>query len=168
MKPLVKSRLLWALLAVVGGYLSLILRRHLPADLAALLSDELVGAIGAALGLSAVGLRVQDRRKIVTAAQLLDRRAAKAAAKLSALLMLGGCSVVSRCITPEPLRCDVRARIECSHEPATGIQVCSVYCTDKLLWRQSCDGAVVRRGKLYCDDVAALELPGDVSAGGAK
>lgn len=160
---MVKSRLVWVLAAVVAAQLALMLRRYLPADLAALLSDELVGAVGAALGLGAVGLRVQDRRKIVTAAQLLDRRAAKAAAKLSALLMLGGCSIVSRCITPEPLRCDVRARIECSHEPATGIQVCSVYCTDKLLWRQNCDGAIVRRGKLFCNDVPALELPGSIS-----
>lgn len=163
MKPLVKSRLVWVLAAVVAAQLALYLRRYLPAEQAALLSDELVATLCAALGIGGIGLRVQDRRKIVTAAQLLDRRAAKAAAKLSALLMLGGCSIVSRCITPEPLRCDVRARIECSHEPATGIQVCSVYCTDKLLWRQSCDGAIVRRGKLHCNDVPALTLPGSVS-----
>ena len=40
MKPIAKSRLFWALLAIVGGYLTIIFRRHLPADLAAALSDE--------------------------------------------------------------------------------------------------------------------------------
>ncbi len=163
MKPLVKSRLLWALLAIVGGYLSVALRRYLPADLAALLSDELIGAVGAALGLGAVGLRVQDRRRVVTAGQMLDRKAAKAAAKLSAVLLCG-CSTVTAAIAPEPVRCDTRARLECATEPATGVPVCSVYCRGAVVWRQACPSPMVRGGRLYCGELAVLALPGDVSA----
>lgn len=74
MKPIAKSRLFWALLAIVGGYLTIILRRHLPADLAAALSDELIGAVGVALGLGGVGLRVQDRKRRVTAGEIVERK----------------------------------------------------------------------------------------------
>lgn len=74
MKPIAKSRLFWALLAIVGGYLTIILRRHLPADLAAALSDEIVGALGAALGLGGVALRVQDAKRRVTAGEIVERK----------------------------------------------------------------------------------------------
>ena len=74
MKPIAKSRLFWALLAIVGGYLTIILRRHLPADLAAALSDELIGAVGAALGLGGVALRMQDRKRRVTAGEIVARK----------------------------------------------------------------------------------------------
>lgn len=74
MKPIAKSRLFWALLAIVGGYLTIILRRHLPADLAAALSDELIGAVGAALGLGGVALRMQDRKRRITAGEIVERK----------------------------------------------------------------------------------------------
>lgn len=74
MKPIARSRLFWALLAIVGGYLTIIFRRHLPADLAAALSDELIGAVGVALGLGGVGLRVQDRKRRVTAGEIVERK----------------------------------------------------------------------------------------------
>lgn len=94
MKPIAKSRLFWALLAIVGGYLTIIFRRHLPADLAAALSDELIGAVGVALGLGGVGLRVQDKRRARTAGDLVNAKAARAAGKLGvgmALALLCGC-----------------------------------------------------------------------------
>ena len=74
MKPLKNSRLFWALLAIVGGYLTVILRRHLPAELAAALSDELVGAVGATVGLAGVGLRVQDSRKRAKVGDIMRRK----------------------------------------------------------------------------------------------
>lgn len=74
MKPIAKSRLFWALLAIIGGYLSIILRRHLPADLAAALSDEVIGAVGAALGLAGVGLRVQDSKRRPKVGEILARK----------------------------------------------------------------------------------------------
>ena len=91
MKPLVKSRLVWVLAAVVAAQLALYLRRYLPAEQAALLSDELVATLCAALGIGGIGLRVQDKRRARTAGAIVDAKAAKAAAKLG-LLLLAGCS----------------------------------------------------------------------------
>ena len=91
MKPLVKSRLVWVLAAVVAAQLALYLRRYLPADQAAMLSDELVATLCAALGIGGIGLRVQDKRRARTAGAIVDAKAAKAAAKLG-LLLLAGCS----------------------------------------------------------------------------
>jgi uncharacterized protein YceK len=81
----------------------------------------------------------------------------------AAAIFLSSCSTVAAIIAPEPLACDVRANLRCSTDPATGIQVCAVYCRTRLLWRQNCDGAVIRSGRLYCGDVGVLRLPGDVS-----
>jgi hypothetical protein len=78
-------------------------------------------------------------------------------------LALSSCSAVTAILAPEPLACDVRANLRCSTDPATGLQVCAVYCRTRLLWRQNCDGAVIRSGRLYCGDVGVLRLPGDVS-----
>lgn len=94
MKPLVKSRLVWILAAVVAAQLGLYLRRYLPAEQAALLSDELVATLCAALGISGIGLRAADKRRARTAGAIVDAKAAKAAAKLGAglaLALLCGC-----------------------------------------------------------------------------
>ena len=92
MKPLVKSRLVWVLAAVVAAQLALMLRRYLPADQAALLSDELVATLCAALGLGGIGLRAQDKKRARTAGSIVDAKAAKAAAKIGlGLLLLAGC-----------------------------------------------------------------------------
>jgi hypothetical protein len=86
-----------------------------------------------------------------------------AAVFAAAAIFLSGCSAVTAILAPEPLTCDVRANLRCSTDPATGLQVCAVYCRTRLLWRQNCDGAVIRSGRLYCGDVGVLRLPGDVS-----
>jgi hypothetical protein len=78
-------------------------------------------------------------------------------------LAFSGCSAVTAILAPEPLACDVRANLRCSTDPATGLQVCAVYCRTAMIWRQNCDGAVIRSGRLYCGDVGVLRLPGDVS-----
>lgn len=85
------------------------------------------------------------------------------AAFVALALSVSSCSTVAAIIAPEPLECDVRARLVCSTDPATGLQVCAVYCRTSLLWRQNCDGAVIRGNRLYCGDVGVLVLPGDVS-----
>ena len=94
MKPLVKSRLVWVLAAVVAAQLALYLRRYLPAEQAALLSDELVATLCAALGIGGIGLRVQDKRRARSAGDMVNAKAAKAAGKLGvglALAMLSAC-----------------------------------------------------------------------------
>jgi hypothetical protein len=105
MKPLVKSRLVWVLAAVIAAQLALYLRRYLPADQAALVSDELVATLCAALGLGGIGLRAQDKRRARTAGSIVDAKAAKAAAKIgvglafdtaicllaAAIVLLAGC-----------------------------------------------------------------------------
>lgn len=94
MKPLVKSRLVWVLAAVVAAQLALYLRRYLPAEQAALLSDELVATLCAALGIGGIGLRVQDKKRARTAGDLVNAKAAKAASKLGvgmALALFCGC-----------------------------------------------------------------------------
>lgn len=91
MKPLVKSRIVWVLAAVVAAQLALYLRRYLPAEQAALLSDELVATVCAALGLGGIGLRVQDKRRARTAGEIVEAKA-KRAGKAAALLLLAGCS----------------------------------------------------------------------------
>lgn len=85
------------------------------------------------------------------------------AALVTVALSLSGCSTVTAILAPEPLACDVRARLRCSTDPATGLQVCAVYCRTSLLWRQNCDGAKICDGRLYCGGLAVLDLPGDVS-----
>jgi hypothetical protein len=64
------------------------LRRYLPADQAALVSDELVATLCAALGIGGIGLRAQDKRRARNAGQIVEAKAAKAAAKIGAGLML--------------------------------------------------------------------------------
>ena len=91
MKPIAKSRLVWILAAVVAAQLALYLRGYLPAEQAALLSDELVATLCAALGIGGIGLRVQDKRRARTAGEIVEAKAAKAAARIS-LLLLAGCS----------------------------------------------------------------------------
>ena len=91
MKPLAKSRLVWILAAVVAAQLALYLRRYLPADQAALLSDELVATLCAALGIGGIGLRVQDKRRARTAGEIVGAKAKKAG-KAAALMLLAGCS----------------------------------------------------------------------------
>jgi hypothetical protein len=85
------------------------------------------------------------------------------AALVAVALSLSNCSAVTAILAPEPLACDVRANLRCSTDPATGLQVCAVYCRTAMIWRQNCDGAVIRSGRLYCGDVGVLKLPGDVS-----
>ena len=91
MKPLVKSRLVWILAAVVAAQLALYLRRYLPAEQAALLSDELVATLCAALGIGGIGLRAQDKRRARTAGEIVAEKA-KRAGKAAVLLLIAGCS----------------------------------------------------------------------------
>lgn len=92
MKPLVKSRLVWVLAAVVAAQLALYLRRYLPAEQAALLSDELVATLCAALGIGGIGLRVQDKRRARTAGEIVGAKAKKAGKAAALMLLLAGCS----------------------------------------------------------------------------
>lgn len=92
MKPIAKSRLVWILAAVVAAQLGLYLRRYLPAEQAALLSDELVATLCAALGLGGIGLRVQDKRRARTAGEIVEAKAKKAGKAAALLLLLAGCS----------------------------------------------------------------------------
>lgn len=123
MKPLVKSWLVWVLAAVVAAQLALYLRRYLPADQAAMVSDELVAAVVAALGLGGIGLRAQDKRRARTAGAIVNAKAAKAAAKIGAGLMLAllaGCQPhwelceVDLSNHPQKPRPAASARVRCS------------------------------------------------------
>jgi hypothetical protein len=121
MKPLAKSRLVWVLAAVVAAQLALMLRRYLPADQAAMVSDELVATLCAALGIGGIGLRAQDKRRARTAGSIVDAKAAKAAAKIGlGLLLLAGCSPhwelceVDLSNHPQKPRPAASARVRCS------------------------------------------------------
>lgn len=144
MKPLVKSRLVWVLAAVVAAQLALYLRRYLPAEQAALLSDELVATLCAALGISGIGLRAADKRRARTAGAIVDAKAAKAAAKVGvglALAMLSACGptwqlcevdLSNHPVKPRPA---ASARVRCSR---------TVLCD--VAEGAKCDGEVLAKG----------------------
>ena len=144
MKPIAKSRLVWVLAAVVAAQLGLYLRRYLPAEQAALLSDELVATVCAALGIGGIGLRVQDKRRARTAGDLVNAKAARAAAKIGAglvLALLAGCSptwqlcevdLSNHPVKPRPA---ASARVRCSR---------TVLCD--VAEGATCDGEVLAKG----------------------
>lgn len=140
MKPIAKSRLVWVLAAVVAAQLALYLRRYLPAEQAALLSDELVATLCAALGLGGIGLRVQDKRRARTAGDLVNAKAAKAAAKLG-LLLLCGCG-------PQWQLCEVDlSNHPVKPRPAASARVrCSRTVLCDVAEGATCDGEVLAKG----------------------
>lgn len=151
MKPLLKSRLIRSAAAIVVVSLTLMLRRYLPAEVAGLLADEVVALVAGLLGLRIVALRASDKRQAEsTVRAILDRKAAKAAAKVAPLLLLTGC--------PGAQVCDQPALVEGSTEPATGVQVVAIRCGSRLLWREACPGAVIRQGWLHCGGRPVVKL----------
>lgn len=144
MKPLVKSRLVWVLAAVVAAQLALYLRRYLPAEQAALLSDELVATLCAALGISGIGLRAADKRRARTVGAIVNAKTAKAAAKVGAglaLALLCGCGpawqlcevdLSNHPVKPRPA---ASARVRCSR---------TVLCD--VAEGATCDGEVLAKG----------------------
>lgn len=161
MKPLVKSRLVWVLAAVVAAQLALYLRRYLPAEQAALLSDELVATLCAALGISGIGLRAADKRRARTAGAIVNAKAAKAAAKVGAglaLALLCGCSSAVTCPTP--------IRIDAERDTPTGAPMVAIRCNGSVLWRQPCPDPEVTNGRLLCGGAdAGVALPLEVTRG---
>lgn len=150
MKPLLKSRLIRSAAAIVAVSLTLMLRRYLPAEVAGLLADEVVALVAGLLGLRIVALRAADKRAAETTVRaILDRKAAKAAAKVAPLLLLG-------CASPQV--CDQPALVEGNIEPATGVQVVAIRCGSRLLWREACPGAVIRQGWLHCGGRPVVKL----------
>lgn len=145
MKAWYNSRLVRQLLLIVGASAVVYLRRYLPAEIAGLLVDEVLATVGVAAGLGALRLRAQDRKNAaaiekVTVGALLDRKAAKAAAKVG-LLFLTGCG-------PHWQVCEV----DLSNHPVKPAPAASarVRCTRTVLCDvaegATCDGETLAKG----------------------
>lgn len=61
MKPLYRSHLIWTLLAILGSYLTIVLRKYVPPELAKVASDELVAALGSILCTYGLLRRTKDK-----------------------------------------------------------------------------------------------------------
>ena len=82
MKPLYRSHIIWTLLAILGGYLTIVLRKYLPAELAKVVSDELVASVGTALCSYGLLRRTKDKLAYEKAEDARkDAAATKAAAR---------------------------------------------------------------------------------------
>jgi hypothetical protein len=97
-----------------------------------------------------------------TAGELLDAKAAKAAAKIGAGLMLAiafaGCSSAVTCPTP--------IRIDAERDTPTGAPMVAIRCGASVLWRQPCPDPEVTAGRLLCGGAdAGVALPLEVTRG---
>lgn len=149
MKPLRHSRLWWSLLLMLGGFASVWLRRFLPAEVAALISDEVIAALGTALGLAGAALRAEDARKLRAAGESAAAGGAMVllAVASAALLAAPGCAaapVWDRCtatITDHPAK------------PAPA-GVVEARCSRKL----TCDNVAQTGKSVACDGAPVVEV----------
>ena len=149
MKPLRHSRLWWSLLLMLGGFASVWLRRFLPHELAALISDEFIAALGTALGLTGAALKADDARKFRAAGEAAATDAAMVllAVVTAALLSAPGCAaapVWDRCtatITGHPAK------------PAPA-GVVEAKCSRKLV----CDNVSQTGNAVACDGAPVVEV----------
>jgi len=143
MKKLRYSRLWWLLLLLLGGYASVWLRRYLPAEMAELLSDEFIAALGTALGLAATALKADDVRAY---RRRVERRGKGAAVSVVLTALLGGCGAAALAWD----RCE--ATIHPVERPAPAGRV-DVRCQRSHVCRE-----VVRTpATVECDGVAVVE-----------
>lgn len=69
-------------------------------------------------------------------------------------LLMSACGATRRCDVPVSVR----------FEPEPALPIVAIRCRDRVLWREPCPSAVVRRdGYLWCAGERAVRLPGSVT-----